>query len=85
MFFTHFADINLISRFAILCNKHDEKHHAHALFEQILVSYPKRIDCWSQYIDILIKGNDIDIARYLLYRNCIFKLRMKFYYKPTDF
>lgn len=56
-------DISMISRFALLCNKYDEKNHAHALFEQILVSYPKRVDCWSQYIDILIKANDIDIAR----------------------
>lgn len=61
-FFPH-SDVSMISRFALLCNKYDEKNHAHALFEQILVSYPKRVDCWSQYIDILIKANDIDIAR----------------------
>lgn len=63
--FLHFliTDIAAISQFAILCNKHGEKYHAHALFEQILVSYPKRIDCLSQYIDVLIKSGDIDIAR----------------------
>lgn len=53
----------MISRFALLCSKYDEKYHAHALFEQILVSYPKRVDCWSQYVDILIKSDDIDLAR----------------------
>lgn len=63
IFYYFRLDINTISRFAILCNKYEEKNHAHALFEQILVSYPKRVDCWSQYIDILIKANDIDIAR----------------------
>lgn len=57
------TDISMISRFAMLCNKYNEKNHAHALFEQILVSYPKRVDCWSQYVDILIKADDIDIAR----------------------
>lgn len=61
--FISFADINLIVRFANLCNKFSEQDHAHALMEQILVSYPKRIDCWSQYVDMLIKNNDIDIAR----------------------
>lgn len=63
IFYYFRLDINTISRFAILCNKYEEKNNAHALFEQILVSYPKRVDCWSQYIDILIKANDIDIAR----------------------
>lgn len=66
IFFTLYSlrtDISTISRFALLCNKYNEENHAHALFEQILVSYPKRVDCWSQYIDILIKANDIDIAR----------------------
>lgn len=62
-YFLAFIDITTISRFAILCNKFNEKNHAHALFEQILVSYPKRVDCWSQYIDILIKANETDIAR----------------------
>lgn len=42
------------------------------MFEQILVSYPKRVDCWSQYIDILIKSNDVDIARYIKYTNSHF-------------
>lgn len=56
-------DINTIVKFASLSNKYGHKDHAHALFEQILVSYPKRVDCWSQYVDTLIKSGDIDIAR----------------------
>lgn len=31
--------------------------------EQILTSYPKRVDCWSQYVDMLIKDKEIAIAR----------------------
>lgn len=58
-----FSDINTIVKFANLSNKYNQKDHAHALFEQILLSYPKRIDIWSQYVDMLVKGNDIDIAR----------------------
>ncbi|XP_031623798.1 protein RRP5 homolog [Contarinia nasturtii] len=69
--------ISTISRFAIMCNRFDQKDHAHALFEQILVSYPKRVDCWSQYIDILIKANDIDIARQTLERAVTHKIPMK--------
>lgn len=57
------ADINTIVKFANLSNKFGQKDHAQALFEQILVSYPKRIDVWSQYVDLLVKGGDIDIAR----------------------
>lgn len=57
------TDINMIVKFANLSNKFEQKDHAHALMEQILVSYPKRVDCWSQYVDMLIKNNDIDLAR----------------------
>lgn len=65
------TDINTIVKFANLCNKFGEKDHAHALFEQILVSYPKRNDVWSQYVDVLVKCGDIDIARYATLSNTL--------------
>lgn len=55
--------MNLIVRFAIMENKFGDKERAQTLFEQILSSYPKRVDIWSCYVDSLIKSNDIDIAR----------------------
>ncbi|XP_076167396.1 ribosomal RNA Processing 5 [Ptiloglossa arizonensis] len=60
--------VNLITKFAILENKFGDKERAQTLFEQILCSYPKRVDIWSCYVDSLIKSNDIDIARKVLER-----------------
>jgi rRNA biogenesis protein RRP5 len=50
--------------FANLENKLGDKERARTLFEQILSSYPKRVDVWSCYVDCLVKSKDIDIARY---------------------
>lgn len=58
-------DIQMIVKFANLNNKYDNKNTAHALMEQILTSYPKRVDCWSQYVDMLVKDNEIELARYV--------------------
>lgn len=58
-----FSDVNLIVRFAQLENKLGDKERSQTLFEQILSSYPKRVDVWSSYVDALVKAGDIDIAR----------------------
>ncbi|XP_054007204.1 protein RRP5 homolog [Hylaeus anthracinus] len=60
--------VNLMAKFAILENKFGDKERAQTLFEEILCSYPKRVDIWSCYVDSLIKSNDIDIARKVLER-----------------
>ncbi|XP_018405651.1 PREDICTED: protein RRP5 homolog isoform X1 [Cyphomyrmex costatus] len=63
--------VNLLVRFANLENKLGDKERAQTLFENILSSYPKRIDVWSCYIDCLIKSNDIDLARKVLEQACV--------------
>lgn len=60
--------VNLMVRFAILENKYGDKERAQTLFEQILSSYPKRVDIWSCYVDTLVKSGDVDIARKVLER-----------------
>ncbi|XP_031829863.2 ribosomal RNA Processing 5 [Nomia melanderi] len=60
--------VNLMAKFALLENKFGDKPRSQTLFEQILSSYPKRVDIWSCYIDSLIKSEDIDIARKVLER-----------------
>ncbi|CAD1477458.1 unnamed protein product, partial [Heterotrigona itama] len=60
--------VNLIARFAIMENKLGDKERAQTLFEQILSSYPKRVDIWSCYVDSLVKSDNIDIARKVLER-----------------
>lgn len=57
-------DVDLISRFASLENQFGNAERAQTLFEQVLTSYPKRVDIWSQYINMLVKSSQIDIARY---------------------
>lgn len=60
-----FADVNLLVRFANLENKLGDKERAQLLLENILSSYPKRVDVWSCYVDCLIKSDNIDLARYV--------------------
>ncbi|XP_068987093.1 protein RRP5 homolog [Bombus flavifrons] len=76
--------VNLMARFAIMENKFGDKERAQTLFEQILSSYPKRVDIWSCYIDSLVKSNDIDIARKVLERAVVQTLpprKMKILFK----
>lgn len=58
------ADVNLMVKFAQMENKFGDKERAQTLFEQILSSYPKRVDVWSSYVDALVKSGDLDVARY---------------------
>lgn len=57
--------MNTIVKFAILSNKHNQSEYAHALLEQVLTSYPKRVDIWTTYIDMLVKADEILLARYV--------------------
>lgn len=63
--------------FANLNNKFGDKETAHALMEQIITSYPKRVDVWSQYIDMLLKDEQIDSARNTLERAVTQKIPIK--------
>ncbi|XP_026479481.1 protein RRP5 homolog [Ctenocephalides felis] len=60
--------VDLLTRFAFMENQFENSDRAQALLEQVLTSYPRRIDIWSQYIDMLIKNSQIDIARDVLRR-----------------
>ncbi|XP_015588888.1 protein RRP5 homolog [Cephus cinctus] len=60
--------VDLMVKFAQLENKFGDKERSQTLFEQVLSSYPKRVDVWSSYVDSLIKSGDIDIARKILER-----------------
>ncbi|EAT37161.1 AAEL010827-PA [Aedes aegypti] len=69
--------IPLIVKFAFLHNRNGERDEAHILFEQILTSYPKRTDIWSQYVDMLVKDGLVDVARQTLDRAIAQRLPMK--------
>ena len=40
------------------------------MLESVLRNYPKRVDVWSVYIDLLIKQEDLDHVRYV-YTLCV--------------
>lgn len=65
MNYLHFTDVTMISRFALIENTNGSPEEAQTLFEHVLTSYPSRIDVWSIYIDMLMKSNKIDLARYI--------------------
>ena len=37
-----------------------------SMFESLLLNYPKRLDIWNVYADVLVKHGDIKRARYVL-------------------
>lgn len=39
---------------------------AQTLLDQVVTSYPKRVDVWCQYVDMLVKEDLIDSARLVL-------------------
>jgi hypothetical protein len=58
-----FADVEVISKFAHLENRLGEPERAQTLMEHILTSYPKRVDVWSIYVDMLVKNGQLESAR----------------------
>lgn len=66
--------VEVLSRFATLENEVGNSERAETIMENILTSYPKRIDVWNVYIDMLIKSKKLDLARQVLDRAVIQKL-----------
>ncbi|XP_069678974.1 rRNA biogenesis protein RRP5 isoform X2 [Periplaneta americana] len=66
--------VEIISKFAQLENRLGEPERAQTLMEHILTSYPKRIDIWSSYVDMLVKNGQLDAARQVLERGIAQKL-----------
>ncbi|KAH8363499.1 hypothetical protein KR084_010954 [Drosophila pseudotakahashii] len=74
-FYITFLDIPCIVSFAKLYAKHDNNDMAQTLLDDVVTSYPKRIDIWSVYVDMLIKAGQIDSARNVLERAVLQKLK----------
>ncbi|XP_011633635.1 protein RRP5 homolog [Pogonomyrmex barbatus] len=69
--------VNLLVTFANLENKLGDKERAYTLFENVLSSYPKRVDVWSCYVDCLIKSENIDVARKVLEQASVLTLPLR--------
>lgn len=57
------TDVEVISKFAHLENQLGEPERAQTLMEHILTSYPKRVDIWNSYVDMLVKNGQLEAAR----------------------
>lgn len=68
-----YVDVNLLCKFALLENQHGFGEQAQTLFEHILTSYPKRTDIWNVYVDMLVKSDKVEIARYVIYPTCLYR------------
>ncbi|KAH8414171.1 hypothetical protein KR222_010875 [Zaprionus bogoriensis] len=81
--------INCIVAFAKLYAQHDDNAMAQTLLDDIVTSYPKRIDIWVLYVDMLIKCGLIESARNVLERAVLQKLQpdkmLVIYKKYLDF
>lgn len=67
--------INCIVAFAKLYAQHNDNAMAQTLLDDIVTSYPKRIDIWVLYVDMLIKCGLIESARNVLERAVLQKLQ----------
>ena len=58
-----FSDISLISKFSQLEFKHGEPERGRTMFESLLSTYPKKVDLWSVYVDMVLKTGDTQRVR----------------------
>ena len=50
-------------KFAEFEYKHGDPSHGQTLLESVIANYPKRLDVWSRYLDLLIKQGDREAVR----------------------
>ncbi|KAF2347839.1 Suppressor of forked [Trinorchestia longiramus] len=68
--------VDVTCRFAQLEHKYGDVDKSKSMFESLLANFPKRIDVWNVYVDLLIKANDVEQARNVLSRMCCLQMRL---------
>ena len=56
-------DLEIVTKFAQMMFIHGEPDRGSTLFEETVISYPKRPNVWSMYLDALIKAQQYEKAR----------------------
>lgn len=56
-------DIELISKFAQLEFKYGEPERGRTMFESLVSSYPRRVDLWSVFVDMMLKQDNAEAVR----------------------
>ncbi|KJE97854.1 hypothetical protein CAOG_007936 [Capsaspora owczarzaki ATCC 30864] len=72
--------IATISKFAQMEFKHGEPERGRTIFENILATYPKRLDLWSVYLDMEIRNGDVNVFEKVTNMNMSSK-KMKYFLK----
>ena len=54
------TDVNVIVKFSQYEFQYGDIEQGKTMFESVLHNYPKRVDVWSVYIDLLIKQEDFN-------------------------
>jgi AAA+ superfamily predicted ATPase len=62
--YSQFLDLAVLSRFASMEYKFGDIERGKTMFEKILETYPKKIHIWTLYIDMVVKFENLDEARY---------------------
>ncbi|RNA15089.1 RRP5 -like protein [Brachionus plicatilis] len=76
--------IDMVNKFAQLEFKYGEVERAKTMYDSLLFTYPNRTDIWSVYIDMLVKHEKYEDARFIFNRIIQLGLtvkRMKFIFK----
>lgn len=60
---TNMPDIGVIQRFTSFEFSHGEIEVGKSLMDNLLMSYPKRLDLWNVFIDQLVKVQDFEAVR----------------------
>ena len=55
----------MIVKFSQYEFQYGDAERGKTMFESVLRNYPKRVDVWSVYIDLLIKQEDFNHVRYV--------------------
>ena len=62
-YYFHNIDVTIILKFAQFEFKYGDIERGRTMFESLLSSYPRRVDLWCVYLDMMIQTNDITTVR----------------------
>ena len=62
-YYFHNIDVAIISKFAQFEFKYGDIERGRTMFESLLSSYPRRVDLWCVYLNMMIQTNDITTVR----------------------
>lgn len=68
-----------MTKYALMMARNNLHDFSQTIFEKILSSYQKNLSIWFTYIDMMVKNENIDIARSLFERMLVIKFPLKKY------